>query len=104
MTWHQLCAVEDQKVGEAKRYLIGDVPVCLVRTEDSYRAISDTCSHADYSLAEGEVDLSECEIECWKHGSMFSLITGAPTTFPATQAVAVYAVKEADGSVEVELP
>ncbi len=104
MTLHRLCDVDDQKVGEAKRYLVDGVAVCLVRTDSGYRAISDTCSHADYSLSEGEVDLDECEIECWKHGSMFSLVTGEPTTFPATQPVAVYAVTEVDGSVEVELP
>ena len=32
----------------------------------------------------------ECEIECWKHGSSFSLATGEPLTLPATRPVPVY--------------
>ena len=35
----------------------------------------------------------ECELECWKHGSTFSLETGEPATLPATQPVRVYDVK-----------
>ena len=34
----------------------------------------------------------ECEIECPKHGSTFSLKTGEPQTLPATQPVPVYDV------------
>ncbi len=33
----------------------------------------------------------DCEIECWKHGSTFSLATGEPQTLPATHPVPVYA-------------
>ena len=32
------------------------MPVCLVRSEGEVHAVSDICSHADVSLAEGEVD------------------------------------------------
>ena len=59
-------------------------------------AIGDTCTHADFSLSEGEVYCDEREIECWKHGSTFSLITGEPQSLPATRAVPVYKV-EVDG-------
>ena len=51
-----------------------------------------TCSHADYSLSEGDVWEDEREIECPKHGSTFSLMTGEPQTLPATQPVPVYDV------------
>ena len=67
-------------------------------------AICDTCSHEDFPLSEGEVELDECLIECWKHGSMFSLDTGAPVCFPATQPVAVYEVVVHDGKVSVRVP
>ena len=33
------------------------------------------------------------EIECWKHGSCFSLLDGTPNTLPATQPVPVYEVR-----------
>jgi 3-phenylpropionate/trans-cinnamate dioxygenase ferredoxin subunit len=45
------------------------------------------------SLSEGEVDPDECSIECWKHGSTFSLLDGRPQSLPATQPVRVYSVR-----------
>ena len=64
----------------------------MVRIGDDFYAISDRCSHADFSLAEGEVWAEEREIECWKHGSTFSLIDGEPQSLPATRPVPVYDV------------
>ena len=63
-----------------------------------------TCSHADYSLSEGDVWEDECEIECPKHGSTFSLLTGEPQTLPATQPVPVYDVQVDGDDVKVVLP
>jgi 3-phenylpropionate/trans-cinnamate dioxygenase ferredoxin subunit len=99
-----LCREADLAVGEARRFEVVGTPVCLVRLPDGFRAISDTCSHEDFALSEGEVDVEECLIECWKHGSMFSLQTGEPVTFPATEAVAVFEVVVTDGTVSVVLP
>jgi len=82
--------------GTAKRVDIGKRRVALVRCGDDVYAIGDTCSHAEVSLSEGEVYCDEREIECWKHGSTFSLITGEPQSLPATRAVPVYKV-EVDG-------
>jgi 3-phenylpropionate/trans-cinnamate dioxygenase ferredoxin subunit len=41
------------------------------------------------------------QLECIKHGSSFSLVTGNPDTFPATQPVAVYNAEVIDGNVVV---
>jgi len=60
--------------------------------------------HAEASIAEGEIWPEECEIECPKHGSAFSLVTGEPVTLPATQPVPVYAVRVDGGDVLVEVP
>jgi 3-phenylpropionate/trans-cinnamate dioxygenase ferredoxin component len=76
-------------------------PVALVRIGDDVYAIGDTCSHADVSLSEGEVLCDEREIECWKHGSAFSLVTGEPSTLPATQPVPVFVAHVVDGVVHV---
>ncbi|HWD24490.1 MAG TPA: non-heme iron oxygenase ferredoxin subunit [Acidimicrobiales bacterium] len=100
----RLCGREDLKVGEARKFVVGDEQICLVRTREEFKAIGDVCSHADYSLSEGEVDLDYCEIECWKHGSMFSLDTGEPTTLPATRPVPVYQVTVDGDDVSVVLP
>lgn len=100
----QLCPEGELPEGTARRFEVDGVAIALVRCPDGYHAVSDTCSHEDYSLAEGEVLADECEIECWKHGSTFSLLTGEPATLPATRPVPVYPVEIEDGAVHVVLP
>ena len=78
--------------------------MALVRIDDDVYAIGDTCSHANVSLSEGEVLADEREIECWKHGSTFSLETGEPQTLPATQPVPVYEARVEDGQIVVIVP
>lgn len=66
--------------------------ICLVRMGDRLAALADRCSHADVRLSEGDVDADECTIECWKHGSAFSLLDGRPQSLPAIKPVALYDV------------
>jgi 3-phenylpropionate/trans-cinnamate dioxygenase ferredoxin subunit len=76
--------------------------VAIVR--DSYgdvHAIDDTCTHANVSLAEGEVEGRT--LECWLHGSRFDLVNGEPTGLPATVPVAVHTVKIEGPDVYVAL-
>ena len=105
------CGVDDVKVGSAHRVDVDGHRLCLVRLAptapggpDDWYVVDDRCSHADYSLSEGDVWEEEREIECPKHGSTFSLVTGEPQTLPATQPVPVYAVRVDDDDVYVELP
>jgi len=93
---------EDLKPGAAVKIEVAGVPVCVVRCGDDVFAIGDTCSHANVSLSEGEVLCEDGEIECWKHGSTFSLTTGEPQALPATQPVPVYEVAVRDGDVVVK--
>jgi 3-phenylpropionate/trans-cinnamate dioxygenase ferredoxin subunit len=87
---YQLGKVDDVKPGEARRFDVDGHRIAVVRIGDDFYAIGDTCSHEDYSLSEGEIDEEERTIECWKHGSTFSLETGEPQTLPATRPVPVY--------------
>ena len=92
-TQHRLCSVGDVKPDSATRFVVGRHKIALVRVGEDFYAIGDTCSHADYSLSEGEVDPDALQIECWKHGSCFSLKTGEPDTLPATRPVPTYDVR-----------
>ncbi|WGW14038.1 non-heme iron oxygenase ferredoxin subunit [Saxibacter everestensis] len=77
----------------AKRCVINGRPVAVVRDADgAFHAIDDICSHDEISLSEGEVD--GCTIECWLHGSVFDLTTGAPLSPPAITPVAVFPVQQ----------
>lgn len=78
--------------------------VLVVRIDDSFYALGEICSHADVSLLGGEVWPEDCEIECPKHGSLFSLKTGEPSTFPATQPVPTYVVTVSGDQLLLELP
>jgi 3-phenylpropionate/trans-cinnamate dioxygenase ferredoxin subunit len=104
LTPTRVCGEDELDVGQARRFDIGEHRLAIVRGDECWFAVDDECTHADYSLAEGEVDLEECTIECWKHGSLFSLTSGTAETLPATRAVTVYEVRVADGEVAVMLP
>ena len=97
----ELGPVSGFKDGEAMRFDGPGYRVAVVRIGDSFYAIGDECSHADYSLSEGVVDTDECTLECWKHGSTFDLRSGEPTTLPATRPVPVYAVRVRDDGMVV---
>ena len=103
MTAHVLCPLEELVSGAARRFDIAGRAVAVVRLGDDVYAIGDTCSHADGSLSEGEVHADTCELECWKHGSAFSLVTGRPNTLPATQPVTVFVASVVDGNVVVDV-
>jgi 3-phenylpropionate/trans-cinnamate dioxygenase ferredoxin component len=100
----RLCAVDEVDDGSTRRFEVGRHRICLVRLGDDFYAIGDTCTHADVSLSEGEVDAETRHIECWKHGSCFSLETGHPDVLPATRPVPVYQVRVEGGDVLVEVP
>jgi len=98
----RLCMTADVAPGEAKRFDVDGHRICLVRIGDDFYAIGDECSHEDYSLSEGEVFPDEREIECWKHGSTFSVVDGEPQSLPATRPVPTYAVRVDGDDVLVE--
>ena len=87
--------------GTAKQLLSGPHRIAVVRIDDDVYAIGDRCSHQDVSLAEGEVLCEERQLECWKHGSAFSLLDGTPQALPATKPVPVYEARVVDGEIEV---
>jgi 3-phenylpropionate/trans-cinnamate dioxygenase ferredoxin component len=100
----RLCGRDELAPGSARCFDVDGHRVALVRIGDDFYAIGDTCSHADFSLSEGDVWPDELEIECPKHGSTFSLTTGEPQTLPATQPVPVYEVVVDGEDVKVVVP
>ena len=99
----RVCAVSDIEPDTAARFVVDGQAIALVRIGDDFYAIGDRCSHADVSLSEGEVDPGDRHIECWKHGSRFSLETGEPDVMPAVRPVPVYTVKIEGDDVLVEV-
>lgn len=101
MSQVKVCAEGDIELGGAVRVVIDGVAIALVRdSAGTVHAIGDTCTHGDISLAEGFVE--DDTLECWAHGSKFSLLTGKPTTLPAYEPVPVYPVTIVDGEVFID--
>lgn len=98
-----VCAFADLAPNSATRFVVNGTPLAVVRIGDDVYALGDTCSHAEISLSEGEVLGSERQIECWKHGSAFSLLTGQPQTLPAVKPVPVFVARVVDGNVEIDV-
>lgn len=83
------------------RVTIGEERIAVFRVGEDVYAIGDRCSHAEASLAEGEV--FGHEVECPRHGSEFDLTTGEPLSLPATRPVPTYPISIEDGTVYLVL-
>ena len=89
------CGVNELEQDAPLRVELDGVPIAIVRdSNDEIHAIGDTCTHGEISLSEGFVEGDT--LECWAHGSAFSLRTGVPQNLPAFEPVPVYVV-EIDG-------
>lgn len=100
---HPIAPLDVLVDGEAQRFDVHGHRLAVVRLGEQVYVIGDRCTHQDISLSEGEVDPDTCHIECWKHGSSFSLETGSPDVLPATRPVPVYRAWVEDGEVFVSL-
>jgi 3-phenylpropionate/trans-cinnamate dioxygenase ferredoxin component len=83
------------------RVEVDGVPVCLVRLGDTVKAVHDTCSHQQWSLADGMVWGNG--IECSLHGSTFDLDTGSPSSLPALTPIPTFAVHTDGDAVLVDV-
>ena len=91
MTAQRVCALSDLVQDEARRVEVDGVAIALVLdSSGEVHAIGDVCTHGDISLSEGFVDGES--LECWAHGSAFSLRTGKPLNLPAYEPVPDFAV------------
>jgi 3-phenylpropionate/trans-cinnamate dioxygenase ferredoxin component len=101
---HDVGTLEEYEPGVPRQLHVEGRVLVAVRVDETLYVLDDCCSHEEFSLSEGEVDVDTAEIECLRHGSLFRLSDGAPMTLPATRPVAHYDVHNNDGRLEVELP
>lgn len=99
----RICSLAELPDEKAQRFDIEGHRLAVAKIDGNVYAIGDRCSHADYSLSEGDLYAVEFELECPKHGSTFDLRTGVPQCLPATAPVPVYAVTVEGDDVFVEL-
>jgi 3-phenylpropionate/trans-cinnamate dioxygenase ferredoxin subunit len=99
--FRRVCALSEVAAESAIQVEIDGDEVAIVNSGGDIYAIYDECSHAAIPLSDG--DIGDGEIECYMHGSRFSLKTGEPLGLPATEAVPVYPVKIENDDVYVDV-
>lgn len=91
MTATRVCGLSELVQDEARRVEVDGVAIALVLdSSGEVHAIGDLCTHGDISLSDGFVEGDT--LECWAHGSAFSLRTGKPLNLPAYEPVPVFVV------------
>lgn len=97
----RVCSTTDVAPDSALKVVVDGVAISIVKdSAGKVHALGDTCTHGDISLSEGFVE--DDTLECWAHGSKFSLETGKPLNLPAYEPVPVFAVTVIDGDVFVD--
>lgn len=66
--------VSELPIGGKKKVTVGDQDILVVRTQDAYYAVDNTCPHMGGSLVEGV--LEDHFITCPRHGTVFDLANG----------------------------
>ena len=95
-------ASDDVVEGEARNFEMGGQVVGVARVGGDLLAFSDVCTHRQCSLtADGDVDGTV--IECGCHGSRFDMKTGAVLAGPATEPIAVFAVRDEGGNLQLRV-
>jgi 3-phenylpropionate/trans-cinnamate dioxygenase ferredoxin subunit len=95
--------VDDVYEGDMKSFDVGNRRILLARIGDEWYAIDDRCSHAEVSLAMGELDAEGRTVTCPMHGGVFELGTGEGVEYPAVDPVDSFRVTIADDEVFVDL-
>lgn len=87
--------------GELARFEVNDTAVAVVNVGGALHGIGDTCTHAQCSLAEG--DLEGTHVVCPCHMGTFDVLTGEVVAAPPREPEPVYAVRLDGDELQVEM-
>lgn len=94
-------SVGDVPQGEIRSYQVGGDDVAVANVDGTLYAFGDVCTHAQCSLAEG--DLDGTTVTCACHGSEFDVTTGDVLGGPATEPVESYEVATEGDELKIGL-
>ncbi len=97
--WISVAPENELPPGTRRVVEVDGVAVAVFNLDGRFYAIEDICTHDGGELASGSWEGEA--IVCPRHGARFSVKTGEVLAPPAYEAVAVMAVRVADGWVQV---
>ena len=103
MARQKICRIADIIDGEMKSFDVNDRRIMVVTISGKWYAADDMCSHAEASLAMGELDAEKLTVCCPLHGAVFELETGQGIEYPAVNAIDTFPVTIEGDEVFVEL-
>lgn len=98
-----VCRFDELADGKARRVMVEQRPIALIRCGERVFACLDSCPHKGGFLSEGMVSTTRLEVICPWHRFRFHLETGASVTNPEL-VVPTFAVRVEEGQILVELP
>jgi 3-phenylpropionate/trans-cinnamate dioxygenase ferredoxin subunit len=99
-TWHPVCPEEHLEPGQGAVFTVAGRDVLLLRTEDGYHALDNTCPHAGSPIGAATFDGET--VTCRRHFMRFDVRTGLCPDAPAWSAQR-YPTRIRNGVVEVGL-
>jgi nitrite reductase/ring-hydroxylating ferredoxin subunit len=99
-TWHRLCDEADVAPGSGAVFTVAGREILLLRTEDGFHALDNTCPHASAPIGAATFDGET--VTCRRHFMRFDVRTGVCPDAPSWS-TQTYPIRIQDGVVEVGL-
>jgi nitrite reductase/ring-hydroxylating ferredoxin subunit len=93
--------VADLALGRTRAVAVDGRKVLVCHADGAFFAVSERCSHAAFSLADGR--LAGFLVECPLHGARFDVRDGSAVRRPATKPLDTYAIEVVDGRATIDL-
>lgn len=97
----RICNSSDLPPGDMLRFDGDSEPILISNVDGEFFAVQDTCSHDDWSLAEGMLEGDV--VECTLHWAKFCVRTGKVKALPACVPLRTFATKVEGDEVFVDL-
>lgn len=100
--WRSLGPLNDLPEGKPVRRHAGDLPVVVLRTDDTARVLADTCPHLAGPMSDGELG-DDGTLTCPWHGSAFRISDGHVVHGPATAPLPCFETRVTDGALHAKV-
>ena len=98
---YTVAKVSEIPPGNSKTVEVDGEWIAIFNVGGTFYATSDTCSHAQASLAEGSVE--DHVVTCPLHGAKFDLKTGKALCMPAVSPIFTYLIKIEGDEIKIVL-